>query len=143
MEYFSYRNVFINNLYIWPLISLSDIFSINYQSVWRHYDVTDRNNYVSIEGLNVYFINKLDIYNLVCATDKSGSLNWPRSTKIFGQFVTRMSKFICQSDLRHIMTSSTDIITNTQACPVGLAEILAIISLSTFKIAVQYISPWH
>jgi hypothetical protein len=38
-------------------------------------DVTDRNNYVSIEGLNVYFINKLDIYNLVCATDKSGSLN--------------------------------------------------------------------
>jgi hypothetical protein len=123
MEYFSYRNVFINNLYIWPLISLSDIFSINYQSVWRHYDVTDRNNYVSIEGLNVYVIGKLDIYNLVCATDKSGSLNWPRSTKIFGQFVTR-------------------IITNTQARPVGLAEILAI-SLSTFKIAVQYISPWH
>jgi len=58
-----------------------------------------------------------------------------------------MHKFIVQSDIKHIMMStiktitsvlkvSTDIITNIPARPVGLAEILAIRSVSTFKIAV-------
>jgi hypothetical protein len=53
-----------------------------------------------------------------------------------------MGKFIGQSDVKHIMMSpiktitsvlkaSTDIITN-----IGLAEILAIMSVSTFKIDV-------
>ena len=58
-----------------------------------------------------------------------------------------MRKFIDQSDVKHIMTSpiktipsvlkaSTDIITNITACHIGLLEILAIMSASTFKIAV-------
>jgi len=78
---------------------------------------------------------------------KSGSCNWPWSTKILGQFVTRMRKFIGQSDVKHIMTSQiktitsvlkalTYIITNIPARPIGLAEILAIMSVSTFKIAI-------
>ena len=61
--------------------------------------------------------------------------------------MTRMHKFISQSDVKPIMTSSiktimsvlktsTDIITNIPAQPIGLAEILAIMSVSTFKIAV-------
>jgi hypothetical protein len=58
-----------------------------------------------------------------------------------------MHKFIVQSDVKHIIMSSiktimsvlkasTDIITNIPARPIGLAEILAIRSVSTFKIAV-------
>jgi len=67
--------------------------------------------------------------------------------KILGQFVTRMHKFIGQSDVKHIMMSpmkiitsvlkaSTDIITNIPPHPIKLAEILMIMSVSTFKIAV-------
>ena len=72
----------------------------------------------------------------------SGSLNWPWSTKILGQFVTRMCKFISQSDVKHIMTSpiktimsvlKTDIITSITAHSIGLTEILEIKSVSTFK----------
>ena len=58
-----------------------------------------------------------------------------------------MRKFIDQSDVKHIMMSpikttmsvlkaSTDIITNIPSRPIGLAEILAIMSVSTFKIVV-------
>jgi hypothetical protein len=58
-----------------------------------------------------------------------------------------MRKFIGQSDVKHIMTSpiktitsvlkaSTDILTNILVRPVGLAEILVIMSVTTFKIAV-------
>ena len=58
-----------------------------------------------------------------------------------------MCKFIGQSDVKRIMTSpiiiktsvlkaSTVIITNIPTRPIGLAEILAIMSVSTFKIAV-------
>ena len=57
-----------------------------------------------------------------------------------------MRKFIGQSDVKHIMTSpiktitsvlkaSTDILTNILVRPVGLAEILVIMSVTTFKIA--------
>ena len=74
-----------------------------------------------------YFICKSDIFPLICAQIKSGSLNWPWSTKVLGQFVTLMCKFIRQSYLyTHIMMSliktiawvmkaSTDIITNIPA----------------------------
>ena len=84
---------------------------------------------------------------------KSGSLNWPWCTKILGQFVTRMHQFIGQSDVKHIMTSliktimsvlkaTTDIITNIPTRPIRLAGLLAIMSVSTFKIAViLYVSP--
>ena len=93
--------------------------------------------------LILVFIWKLDIFSLIT----SGSLNWPWSTKIFGQFVTPMHKFIGQSDIKHIMKSqiktitsvlkaSTNIITNIPARSIGLAEILAIMSVSTFNIAV-------
>ena len=93
--------------------------------------------------LILVFIWKLDIFPLIT----SGSLNWPWSTKIFGQFVTPMHKFIGQSDIKHIMKSqiktitsvlkaSTNIITNIPARSIGLAEILAIMSVSTFKIAI-------
>jgi hypothetical protein len=76
---------------------------------------------------------------------KSGSLNWPRSAKILGQFVTCMCKFISQSDVKHIMTSpiktltsvlKTDIITSITALHIRLTEILEIMSVSTFKTAV-------
>jgi hypothetical protein len=44
---------------------------------------------------------------------KSGSPNWPWSTKILAQFVTCMKhKFICQSDVKHIMTSQMKTITS-------------------------------
>jgi len=58
-----------------------------------------------------------------------------------------MHKFIMQSDVKHIMRSpiktitsvlksSTDIITNIPAHPIRLTEILGIMAVSTFKIAV-------
>jgi hypothetical protein len=59
-----------------------------------------------------------------------------------------MLEFISQSDVKHIMMSPikaimsvlkalTDIISNLPAHPIELAEILAIMSVSTFKIAVN------
>jgi hypothetical protein len=68
-------------------------------------------------------------------------------TLILGQFVTRMRRFIGQSDIKQIMTSPikritsvprtlTDIITNTPARHIRLAEISEIMSVSTFKITV-------
>ena len=58
-----------------------------------------------------------------------------------------MHNFIGQSDVKHIMMSPiktimsvlkalTDIITNIPTRSIGLAEILVIMSISTFKIAV-------
>jgi hypothetical protein len=65
---------------------------------------------------------------------------------MLGQFVTRMRKFIGQSDVKHmtclvktitsVLKASTDIITDIPACPIGLTEVLAIVSVSTFKITV-------
>ena len=63
------------------------------------------------------------------------------------EFVSRMGKLNGQLDVKHIMTSpiktiasvltaSTDIITNIPARPIRLTEILVIMSVSTFKIAV-------
>ena len=87
------------------------------------------------------------IFSLWCVPlKKFGSLNWPWSTNILGQFVTCMHKFIGQSDVKHIMTSLINnnvssegldsIIINIPARPVGFAEILPIMSVSTFKIDV-------
>jgi hypothetical protein len=54
----------ITKLDIFALISPSDIVSINqqtytenYLSVWRqtHYDVTDKNNNISYESLNIHY----------------------------------------------------------------------------------------
>ena len=46
-------------------------------------------------------MGKLDIFPLMCTSDKV----WiTELTKILGQFVTRMHKFICQSDVKHIMS---------------------------------------
>jgi hypothetical protein len=48
-----------------------------------------------------HFMGKLDIFPLMCTSDKV----WiTELTKILGQFVTRMRKFICQSDVKHIMS---------------------------------------
>jgi hypothetical protein len=69
------------------------------------------------------------------------------TTKILGQFVARIRKFMGQSDVRHIKTSQiktimsvlktvTHIITNIPARPLGIAVILAIMSVSTFIFAV-------
>jgi len=63
------------------------------------------------------------------------------------EFVSRMGKLNGQLDVKHIMTSpiktiasvlkaSTDIIANIPARPIRLTEILAIMSVSTFNIAV-------
>ena len=45
---------------------------------------------------------------------KSESLNWPWSTKILGQFVTHMCKFIGQSGVKYIMTSPIKTISSVQ-----------------------------
>jgi hypothetical protein len=45
-----------------------------------------------IKMLVLQVIGKLDIFPLMCALIKSGSLNWPWSTKILGHFVTHMPK---------------------------------------------------
>ena len=69
----------------------------------------------------------------------SGSLNWPWSTKIIGQFVTRMCKFIGKSDAKYIMTLPLKRITLVLKALTdifGLTEILVIISVSTFQTAV-------
>jgi hypothetical protein len=66
---------------------------------------------------------------------------------MLGQFVTRMCKFIGQFDIKYIMMlvlkALTDIITNIPAHPIGLAEILTIMSVSTFKIAVILYILYH
>ena len=73
---------------------------------------------------SIYFIVYIFFtFSLWCVLlIKFGSLNWPWSTKVLGQFISIKRKFISQSDLKHIMTSpiktisvlkaSTDIITN-------------------------------
>ena len=48
----------------------------------------------------------------MCAADKCGSLNWPWSTKILGQFETRMCKFIGQSDEKEEILLKLALITN-------------------------------
>ena len=85
------------------------------------------------------FIGKWDILPLMCATDKV----W--ITIILGQFVTCMRQFIGLSDIKKTFMTSpiktitsvlkalTDIITNNPALPIGLVEILVIMSVSTFK----------
>ena len=93
-------------------------------------------------------IGKYDIFPLMCADDKIWITELTLiHKKILGQFVTCMHQFIGQSDVKHIMISpintitsvlkaSTDSITNIPARSIGLAEILAIMSVSTFKIDV-------
>ena len=105
-----------------------------------------KNNAIWYSNLSANWTFSLSCVPLI----KSGSLNWPWSTKILGQFVTCMRKFIIQSDVKRIMTSpmktitsvltaSTDIITNILAHPIRLTEILVIMSVSTFKIVVVLI----
>jgi hypothetical protein len=49
-----------------------------------------------------------------------------------------------QIKTKSVLKASTDIITNIPACPIGLAEILAIMSVSTFKISViLYLALWN
>ena len=45
------------------------------------------------------FIGKLDIFPLMCA---AGSLNWPWSTKILGQFVTACAR--TDSDIENYLS---------------------------------------
>jgi hypothetical protein len=87
-------------------------------------------------------------FSLLCVPlIKSGSLNRPWSTNVLGQFLTRMCKFIDQSDVKkthyvtdkNINVSSEGLDRHYQkfsSCPIGLSEILAIMSVSTFNIAV-------
>jgi len=94
------------------------------------------------------FIGKLDIFPLMCAADKVWITELkPWSAKILGQFITRMRKFISQSDVKHIMTSpikmitsvykvSKHITTSITARPIRLTAILLIMSVSTFKTTV-------
>ena len=88
-----------------------------------------------------------DIFSLMCGADKVWITKLTLNYKILGQIVTRMRQFIGQSDVKHIITSlittitsvlkaMTDIITNIPARSSRLTEILAIMSVSTFKIAI-------
>jgi hypothetical protein len=89
----------------------------------------------------ILIICKLDIFHLMCAADKI----WITELILIHKYI--MCKFIGQSNVKHIMTSPiktirsvlkalTDIITNIPARPIELAEILTIMSVSTFKIAI-------
>ena len=52
------------------------------------------------------FSSHLTFFSIWCVPlIKSGSLNWPWSTKILGQIITRICQFISQSNVKHIMTS--------------------------------------
>ena len=86
-----------------------------------------------------------DIFSLMCGADKVWITKLVLNYKILGQIVTRMRQFIGQSDVKHIITSLittitsvlkalTDIITNIPAHSSRVTEILAIMSVSTFKI---------
>jgi len=92
-------------------------------------------------------IIKLDILPLMCAADKVWITELTLIHKNIRSFVTHMRKSISQSDVKLIMMSpiktimsvlkaSTDIITNIPSRSIGLAEMLPIMSVSTFKIAV-------
>jgi hypothetical protein len=82
----------------------------------------------------------------MCATDKvHKNIRSVRNSHV--QELTRIMKIIGQCDIKHVLTSliktttpvlkiSTYIITSITACPVELAVILAIMSVSTFKTAV-------
>ena len=91
-------------------------------------------------------LGKLDILSLMCGADKVGITKLTLNYKILGQIVTRMRQFIGQSDIKHIITSLittitsvlkalTDI-TNIPARSSRITEILAIMSVSTFKFAI-------
>jgi hypothetical protein len=78
---------------------------------------------------------------------KSGSLNWPWSTKILGHFITRIRKVIGHSNVKthyevtkkpitSVLKASTDLITNITDRSIRLTEILVIMSVLTFEIAV-------
>ena len=94
-------------------------------------------------GIWYFFLSANWTFSLWCVLlIKSGSLNWPWSTKILGQFVTQIpvsvtSKHIMMSPIKtrtSVLSLSTDINTSITARPIiGLAEILVIMSVSTFK----------
>ena len=82
------------------------------------------------------FISKLDIFSLMCAADKAWITEFTLIHKILGQFATHIHKCIVQSDVKRSMMSpiktirsvlkvSADSITNSQACPIGRADIIA------------------
>jgi hypothetical protein len=106
-----------------------------------------------------YVISKLDIFPLICATDKVWvtELTWfhknIRSVRNSnGQELNLILKINSQCDVKHILTSPiktitsvlkilTYIITSITARPVGFAEIVVIMSVSTFKTdVILYIS---
>ena len=83
----------------------------------------------------------------MCAADKVWITQLTLIHKNIRSVRNSQVQVIGQSDVKHIMPSpiktiklvlkaSTDIITNIPAHPIGLAEILAIMSVSNFKIAV-------
>jgi hypothetical protein len=92
-----------------------------------------------------YFIGKLDIFPLICATDKvwiteltliHKDIRSVRHSHV--QELNLILKIISQCDVKHILTSPMKkitpyIITSITARSVGLAAILAIMSVSTFK----------
>jgi hypothetical protein len=100
------------------------------------------------------FIDKLDIFPLMCADDEVWITELSlihkniRSVRnLHVQEMTLILKIISQSDVKHILTShiktitvvlkiSTYIITGMTAPPVRLAAILDIMYVSTFKIAI-------
>ena len=90
------------------------------------------------------FIGKLDIFSLMRADDHWTDLD---PQKCWVSSYLGLRQYIGQSDVKHVMTppikaitsvlkASTDIITNIPARAIRLAEILVIMSVSTFNTAV-------
>jgi len=116
----------------------------NISTTYPNYDIT----------VISYFIGKLDIFPLMCAADKVWITELTLIHKNIrlvcnshAQELTLILKIISQCDVKHIFMSliktitpvmkiSTYIITCITARPVGLAVILVIMSVSTFKTAI-------
>jgi hypothetical protein len=98
----------------------------------------------SLKSVTYVYYWQIGHFTLICASDKVWITGLSLIHKNMKSVRNSHTPFIGQSDVKHIMMSpiktitsrQTDIITNIPAHPIELAEILAIMSVSTFKIDV-------
>ena len=97
--------------------------------------------------LLLYFIGNMYIFSLMFAADKiwnteltlihKNSRSVRNSHAQVNQSVLLKTHYdVTDKTITSVLKVSTDVIRNITACPIGLVEILAIMSVSTFKIAV-------
>ena len=110
--------------------------------LWSHFFFESFTHWYYEHWYDISYLSANCTFSLWCMPlIKSEALNWP-------WFTIRRKTHYDITDKNHNVSSdlisSTDIITNIPALPIGLADLLAIISVSTFKIAViLYVSLLH